>query len=169
MIHRAEKGGATVVLRPENKSWGYTGSFTDPDGHVMELYYEAERYAPPERLRPSLKNQPQRYTGRGAAIKRLDHVNLLAEDVRANRDFAEGVLGYRLYERIELDDGSEAGAWLSLSIAASPSGSIPARRFSARPTSSSTTRWRSRPPPPSTPSRRDSSSTGSSPVATGSR
>jgi catechol 2,3 dioxygenase len=92
--------------------------FTDPDGHVMELCYETERYAPPERLRPSLKNQPQRYTGRGAAIKRLDHVNLLAEDVRANRDFAEGVLGYRLYERIELDDGSEAGAWLSLSIAA---------------------------------------------------
>ena len=84
----------------------------------MEIYYEAERYSPPEHLRPSLKNQPQRYTGRGAAIKRLDHVNVLAEDVRANRDFAEQVLGFRLYERIQLDDGSESGAWLSLSIAA---------------------------------------------------
>ena len=92
--------------------------FTDPDGHPMEIYYEAERYSPPEHLRPSLKNQPQRYTGRGASIKRLDHVNLLAEDVRANRDFAEQVLGYRLYERIQLDDGSESGAWMSLSIAA---------------------------------------------------
>ena len=32
--------------------------------------------------------------------------------------FARDVLGYRLYERIELDDGTETGAWLSLSIAA---------------------------------------------------
>ena len=45
-------------------------TFTDPDGHPMELYYESERYDPPEHLRPSLKNQPQRYTGRGACVKR---------------------------------------------------------------------------------------------------
>jgi catechol 2,3-dioxygenase len=45
-------------------------------------------------------------------------VNVLAEDVLPNRTFAEEVLGYRLYERIELDDGTEAGAWLSLTIAA---------------------------------------------------
>ena len=37
---------------------------------------------------------------------------------RANREFAVDVLGYRLYERIELDDGTEAGAWMSLTIAA---------------------------------------------------
>jgi catechol 2,3-dioxygenase len=92
--------------------------FTDPDGHVLELYFEAERYEPPEHLRPSLKNQPQRYTGRGAAVKRLDHVNVLAADVRANRVFATDVLGYRLYERIELDDGTETGAWMSATIAA---------------------------------------------------
>ena len=72
----------------------------------------------PEHLRPSWRNQPQRYVGRGAAVKRLDHVNVLAADVRANRVFAQEVLGYRLYERIELDDGTETGAWLSLSIAA---------------------------------------------------
>jgi catechol 2,3-dioxygenase len=67
---------------------------------------------------PSLKNQPQRYVGRGAAIKRLDHINVLAADVRASRVFAQEQLGYRLHERIELDDGTEAGAWLSASIAA---------------------------------------------------
>jgi catechol 2,3-dioxygenase len=92
--------------------------FRDPDGHVFELYYEVERYEPPAHLRPSLKNLPQRYTGRGCAIKRLDHVNLLAADVRANREFCVDALGYRLYERIELDDGSETGAWMSASIAA---------------------------------------------------
>jgi catechol 2,3-dioxygenase len=38
--------------------------------------------------------------------------------VLPNRRFAEEVLGMRLYERIELDDGTESGAWLSLTIAA---------------------------------------------------
>jgi catechol 2,3-dioxygenase len=92
--------------------------FRDPDGHRFELYHECERYEPPPHLRPALKNVPGRYTGRGCAVKRLDHVNLLAADVRANRDFCVDALGYRLYERIELDDGSEAGAWMSASIAA---------------------------------------------------
>ena len=92
--------------------------FTDPDGHILELYYETERYDPPAHLRPVLRNQPQRYTGRGAAVKRLDHVNLLATDVTANREFCTDVLGFRHYEGIVLDDGIEAGAWLSLSIAA---------------------------------------------------
>jgi catechol 2,3-dioxygenase len=92
--------------------------FTDPDGHVFELLYEVERYSPPPELRPSLKNQPQRYVGRGAAIKRLDHINVLAADVRASRIFCTEQLGYRLHERIELDSGLETGAWMSVSIAA---------------------------------------------------
>jgi catechol 2,3-dioxygenase len=92
--------------------------FRDPDGHNYEIFHEVERYTPPEHLRPSLKNQPQKYTARGAAIKRLDHVNVLAADVRANREFCVDVLDYRLHERIEFDNGVEMGAWMSTSIAA---------------------------------------------------
>jgi catechol 2,3-dioxygenase len=92
--------------------------FRDPDGHVIELVWECERYEPPAHLRPALRNQPQRYTGRGAAVRRLDHVNLLANDVAACRHFAVEVLGYRHHEGIVLDDGLETGAWLSLTIAA---------------------------------------------------
>jgi catechol 2,3-dioxygenase len=92
--------------------------FTDPDGHEFRLYYETERYVAPEHLKPSWRNQPQRNTGRGASVKRLDHVNLLARDVRACREFACDVLGYRHYEGIELDDGTETGAWMSLTSAA---------------------------------------------------
>ena len=92
--------------------------FTDPDGHVFELYYESERYIAPDHLRPALKNVPQRYVGRGAAVKRFDHVNVLCKDVAANRRFAQEQLGFRLYEQIVLDDGNEAGAWMSLTIAA---------------------------------------------------
>jgi catechol 2,3-dioxygenase len=92
--------------------------FRDPDGHVFELYHECERYVAPPHLAPAHKNVPGRFTGRGCAIKRLDHINLLATDVRANREFCVDTLGYRLYERIQLDDGSEAGAWMSATIAA---------------------------------------------------
>jgi catechol 2,3-dioxygenase len=113
-----EAAGLGVGWTDGDVGHGPAYRFTDPDGHAMELYFESERYEPPPDLRPALKNQPQRYPGRGASVKRLDHVNVLAQDVLPNRAFAEEVLGYRLYERIELDDGSEAGAWLSLSIAA---------------------------------------------------
>ena len=92
--------------------------FRDPDGHLFEIYYEVERFEAPPHLRPAIRNQPQRYVPRGAAVARFDHLNILATDVRANRVFAQEALGYRLYERIELDDGSEAGAWLSATIAA---------------------------------------------------
>jgi catechol 2,3-dioxygenase len=92
--------------------------FRDPDGHVFEVLWESDRYVAPDHLRPSLRNQPQRYTARGAAVKRLDHVNLLARDVAACRAFAVDTLGYRHYEGIVLDTGEETGAWLSLTIAA---------------------------------------------------
>ncbi len=101
-----------------DRGHGPSYRFRDPDGHRFELYYECGRYDPPPQLTPALKNVPGRYTGRGCAVKRLDHVNVLAADVRASRDFCVDTLGYRLYERIELDDGSEAGAWMSASIAA---------------------------------------------------
>jgi catechol 2,3-dioxygenase len=116
-VRAAGLGGAWTAGGAERgRGPGYR--FSGPDGHVFELYHEVDRYVPPEHLRPSLKNQPQRYTGRGAAVKRLDHVNVLSADVRRDRLFATDVLGYRLYERIELDDGTEAGAWLSATIAA---------------------------------------------------
>ncbi|MGH9175446.1 MAG: VOC family protein, partial [Vicinamibacterales bacterium] len=88
--------------------------FSDPDGHVMEVYYETARYDPPEHERPFLKNQPQRYTCRGAAVRRLDHINVLSQDVTANRRFMAEQLGFMLREQVILDDGTEAGAWISV-------------------------------------------------------
>jgi catechol 2,3-dioxygenase len=88
-------------------------SFLDPDGHRFELFYESERYQPPPELKPALKNQPQRFSGRGAGVRHLDHVNFLAVDPSENRVFLEDNLGLRLTEQIVLDDGVEAGVWLT--------------------------------------------------------
>ena len=93
--------------------------FTDPDGHVFELFYEAERYDAPPHLAPSLA-QP------AAALRRARRGGEAArprQPARRGRrgrraTFCQDVLGYRLYERIELDDGTETGAWMSLTIAA---------------------------------------------------
>jgi catechol 2,3-dioxygenase len=92
--------------------------FHAPDGHVCEVHWESERYAPPEDQRPAMRNQPQRYTGNGCAVKRLDHINLFSRDVVADRTFMADVIGFRLYEVNVRDNGTETGAWMSLSIAA---------------------------------------------------
>ena len=117
-VEAITRSGLSVGWIDGDVGHGPAFQFTDPDGHLMEVYYEAERYVPPEHLRPALKNQPQRNPGRGVSAKRLDHVNVLAADVAANREFCQQVLTYRLHEKVLLNDGTEAGAWLSASIAA---------------------------------------------------
>ena len=87
--------------------------FRDPDGHVLEIYYETEWYEAPPALRPALKNQAQRFPARGVNVRRLDHFNGLAVDIKANRLFFEDYLGFRLTEQIVLDDGTEAGMWMT--------------------------------------------------------
>ena len=42
---------------------GKTFVCKDPDGHVIELYYDTEWYEPPPDQKPALKNQAQRLSG----------------------------------------------------------------------------------------------------------
>jgi catechol 2,3-dioxygenase len=88
-------------------------AFDTPDGHHMEVYYETEWYSPPPELKPSLKNQAQRFPGRGANVRRLDHMNLLCSDATVLRQFMEDVMGLRVTETIRLDSGVEAGVWVT--------------------------------------------------------
>ncbi len=88
--------------------------FRDPDGHLMEVYYDEQRYIAPEGLRSTLKNLPQKYTGRGVGVRRIDHLALLAKDVAANRSFAQQQLGFQLREQVRFNHGAtEIGSWLS--------------------------------------------------------
>jgi len=85
----------------------------DPDGHVIEIYWETEWYRPAPELKPALKNQAQRFPARGVNVRRLDHFNCLAADIAENRRFFEKHLGFRLTEQIVLDSGVEAGMWMT--------------------------------------------------------
>ena len=92
---------------------GKTFVFKDPDGHKFEIYYETEWYEAPPELKPALKNQAQRYPARGINVRRIDHFNGLAVDIKANREFFQNYLGFMLTEQIVLDDGTEAGMWMT--------------------------------------------------------
>ena len=94
----------------EGQGAGYTGR--NGDGHAFELYYETERYVAPREAASAYRNQAARSTSRGAAVERIDHVNLASADVRASREFAQRHLGARLSEQLLLPDGTELGAWM---------------------------------------------------------
>ncbi|MCL7454676.1 MAG: catechol 2,3-dioxygenase [Anaerolineae bacterium] len=108
-----EEAGYGKGWKKDNIGHGPAYCFTDPDGHNLEIYYETEWYKPPEHLRPALKNQASRYPDHGIGLRRIDHINLLASDVRATRIFMQELLGMRLTEQIIFDDGSEKASWLT--------------------------------------------------------
>ena len=85
--------------------------FTDPDAHEMGIYWETQWYTAPEGQRPALKNQAAQFPGRGANVRRLDHVNYLAADIPAIGRFLSDVLGAQLTEQIVQDDGVPSAVW----------------------------------------------------------
>jgi catechol 2,3-dioxygenase len=104
--------GLGIGWKDGDPGLGPTYVFRDPDGHELELYWESEWYEAEGDLRPSLKNQAQAYPARGVCVRRLDHVNYLAEDVVPNGDFVRDVLGGRATEQIVFDNGTLAAQWL---------------------------------------------------------
>ena len=95
---------------------GRAYQFRDPDGHLMEIYYQEDRYEAPEHLRSNLKNLPMKYPKDGIGVRRTDHLAVCCADVAANRKFASDTLGLRLREQVVYENGTkEIGSWMSTS------------------------------------------------------
>ncbi len=117
-----ERRAQALAAQGYGKGWlegdighGRAYQFSDPDGHPMELYYEAQKYVASAETRSRLFNQPQKFSGRGVGVKRIDHVNLMCSDVTMNRRFLQEYLGFRLHELLQPEEqGIEEGAWLSV-------------------------------------------------------
>jgi catechol 2,3-dioxygenase len=88
--------------------------FEDPDGHELGLYWDVDWYEADDTDRPALKNQAARYPGRGANLRRIDHVNYLTADVPTTSAFLHDVLGARCTEQIVKDDGSPQAIWYNV-------------------------------------------------------
>ena len=109
-----EQMGCGIGWHDGDLGHGRAYRFNDPDGHVFELYYDTTIYEAPPQERPALKNLAQRYHGRGVAVRRIDHLNLLAADVSVIRDFMTKALGSRVTEQIQLDNGRLGGCWFTV-------------------------------------------------------
>jgi catechol 2,3-dioxygenase len=93
---------------------GRTYQFRMPSGHLTEIYFETEKYEAKGDQMSALKNTASKFPARGINVRRLDHLNLLAADVAAFRDFQLQYLGGRLTETIIFDDNEVKGAWFSV-------------------------------------------------------
>ncbi|MHA7774853.1 VOC family protein [Roseibium sp. M-1] len=98
---------------PGDLGHGRAFRFEDPFGHVFEIYYDTKWFKPREDAeKAALKNTASAFTG--AAPRRLDHLNLLSEDVSEFRRFMETCLGSRVTEYIQLDNGRIGGCWFTV-------------------------------------------------------
>jgi catechol 2,3-dioxygenase len=109
-----EKMGCGIGWTEGDLGHGKSYRFNDPDGHVFEIYFDTKKYQASEAEKPSLKNQAQRFHGRGVGVRRIDHLNLLAQDVGKIREFMQAALGSRVTEEILLNDGSYGGCWFTV-------------------------------------------------------
>jgi len=109
-----EARGLGVGWHDGDEGHGPAYRFHTPDGHLAELYYQTRWYQADETTRPALKNQASRIPGRGANLRRIDHLNLLASRIPPVREFFVDTLGALLSEQIVFDDGTEKGAWFSV-------------------------------------------------------
>jgi catechol 2,3-dioxygenase len=114
LVEALRSAGTDVVAAHEQFGLDDYYAFDDPDGHPFGLYWSTARYDPEGVDSPSLKNQAAAFPGRGANVRRLDHVNYLASDVPAAASFLGGPVGARCTERIIKDDGQPAAIWFSL-------------------------------------------------------
>lgn len=71
----------------------------EPDGHRVELYFETAKFKAPGGLTTPYKNMPQR---RPSAVTplRLDHINILSNNVKKSRQFFQLSLGMKVTEQI---------------------------------------------------------------------
>lgn len=113
-VQAIEAAGCGQGWTESEPGQGATYRFVTPDGHPMEILWEVEYAAVPPHLITGLRNRPQKRPLQGIPVRRLDHVNLFVHDVAPNRQFMQDALGFRLREGKVLDDGTEVGAWMSV-------------------------------------------------------
>jgi catechol 2,3-dioxygenase len=113
VVARIEASGHGEGWVDGEQGRGRTYRYTDPDRHLMEVYYDTEWYQPTDEDRPVLKNQASKFPGFGANARRLDHLNYLTADMAGVCDFTEQVMGGFTTEFIQLDDGEVGGHWFT--------------------------------------------------------
>jgi catechol 2,3-dioxygenase len=78
--------------------------FRTPDDHPVEIFWEVEQWKAPAELVGPVHTRPQKYVMRGAAARRLDHINITCRSVTPVREFMCDDLGLQHSEIGRIDD-----------------------------------------------------------------
>lgn len=96
------------------KVQGDTIQFRSPAGLPVELYWEKELFVNTDPATASkLPSHPSKYTGKGVAPRRFDHVNILVDDVAKEQQWWSDLLGIHHRYYIQNDENVRLGSWLS--------------------------------------------------------
>jgi catechol 2,3-dioxygenase len=95
---------------------GSAFEYTSPDGHLTEIYFDTHKYQSGVNDTSVLKNTASKFPAKGINVRRIDHLNLFAKDVRAFRDFQLQNLGGLLTETIvdNLTDQNPKAVWFAV-------------------------------------------------------
>lgn len=86
--------------------------FYSPSGIPIELYWEMEKYSNPLTA-SKMPSHPMKYTGKGAAPRRFDHVNCMVNDVKKEQEWWTNFLGIHHRYYILNNEDVRLGSWLS--------------------------------------------------------
>jgi catechol 2,3-dioxygenase len=108
-----EKSGLGIGWNDGDLGHGPAYQFHSPSGHLTEIYFETEKFQAKGDNVSALKNTSSKFPARGINVRRIDHLNLFANDVRAFRDFQLENLGGILTETIvdNMDDLNPKAVW----------------------------------------------------------
>lgn len=121
-LQALERRVAAIEASGRGRGWidgdaghGRAYQFETPAGHHWELFWDVDYVETPVDQQSGLLNRPSRRPATGIPVRRLDHYNLTAPDVGAERDFLVSVLGFMEREAVVTDDGAATVAsWLSV-------------------------------------------------------
>lgn len=112
-VKAIEEKGLGIGWFDHECDYGKAYRFRYPDGHHCELYFDTHKYKPTEETKSALKNTNSKFPGKGMNVRRIDHLNLLAKDINAFKDFQFNTLGGRMTETIVFE-GETKGVWVSV-------------------------------------------------------
>ncbi|MBN9310030.1 VOC family protein [Devosia sp.] len=117
-----ERRAAAIEATGRGRGWiegdaghGRAYQFDTPNGHRWELVWDVARASVPAAEQSGLINRGSRRPAAGIPARRIDHYNLTAPDVGAERDFLVSTLGFMEREAVVTDDGAVTiASWLSV-------------------------------------------------------
>lgn len=112
-----EEAGHAGEWREDNFGYGRSYRFKDLDNHVLEIFWEVEKFGAGDGIQSGILNRAQRRPLQGVPVRRIDHINMMThpEIIHENHEFYVDVLGFNLREAVSDPEGKYFATWMSVS------------------------------------------------------